>query len=314
MNALESFSLSDIADVDKDPDGFVRPVRETEDAAEKRSRVHCVRWARRSDVVVLKEVHLWAEDTVTCDVHTTAAHISELQASTRGTHTAAFFVQYLAVHIDTPHHYQWLLSCCGPPLKVLLGRSTAHPCFDEARCKLILRCVLTALNHLHTVCGFVHGDVSLGNIFTSLSFDSDSHVVLGDLEALAPLGATPAGSPGTLLYTSPERLRDSSLPCSAHDDIWAFGVVAYQLLTGSSCKAHPWCRDRTGNAVPDNFWALLDAMDRVRDTPSLQCLQETPLAMCSHDALRVVAACLSWQPAERPAASALLQHPWFDMP
>ncbi|KPA82929.1 putative protein kinase [Leptomonas pyrrhocoris] len=313
MSEFRSFSLSDVTDVDEDPEGFVRDVREAGDETETRSRVHCVRWSpQNNDIVVMKEVHLWEEDTVTTDVHAIAARINQLQSSTRGTASASCFVQYLALHVDTPHHYQWLLSRCGPSLRTLLDRRTTLPCFNELCVKQILRCVLTALHHLHSVCAFVHGDVSLGNIFTRLSFQEDSTVSLGDLEVLAPLGAEPDGSPGTLLYTSPERLQGDSLPHSAQDDVWAFGIVAYQLLTGNS-KAHPWCGDHTPISSPDSFWTLLDAMHQARDLASLAYLQETSLAESCPEALPVVATCLAWEPRDRPSAAALLQHPWLSV-
>ncbi|KPI89727.1 putative protein kinase [Leptomonas seymouri] len=312
MSALPVFSLNDITDVDEDPEDFVRPVREVGDASGRRSRVHCVRWSPQDDVVVMKEVHLWEEDTVTPDVLTIAARIGQLQSSTCGTTAASYFVRYLALHIDTPHHYQWLLSRCGPTLKALLDRSTTQPSFNELRCKHILRGVLMALDHLHNTCAFVHGDVSLSNIFTRLSFSEDHQVSLGDLETLAPLGADPSGSSGTLLYISPERLRECSLPYAVQDDIWAFGITAYQLLIGSS-KTHPWCGDHVASTSPDNFWAFLDAMNRMQGIPSLEYLRETSLAERCPKALPVVAACLSWEPCDRPSTSDLLKHPWFCM-
>ena len=312
MGELPTFSLSDITDVNEEQEGFVRPLREPGDAAVRRSRVHCVRWSSLPErVVVMKEVHLWEEDTVTSNVHTIAAHIARLQSSTHGLAVASYFVEYLAMHVDTPHHYQWLLSRCGPPLKTLLDRSTTRPCLSENCCKHVLHCVLTALHHLHDVCGLVHGDVSLGNIFIDLAFEESSDVLLGDLETLTPLGAAPSSFPGTPLYTAPERLQNSSLACAAHDDVWAVVITAYQLLTWVISKAHPWFSDHLSDGAADDFWTFLDALNARKALSPLEYLQKTPMATCSRDALAVVAACLSWEPSGRPTASALLQLPWF---
>lgn len=314
MSGLPPFTLDDVEEVESHVEGFVRPLhrRGAADAAARRTRVHCVRWLPLNAVVLMKEVHLWEEDTVTCDVHTIAARIAQLQSSVEATGVSSFFVRYLALHIDTSHHYQWLLSLCGPSLHDLMAADTAAPVFTEAHCRHLLRCVLLALDHLHGVCGSVHGDVSLANILTSATqLESLSDAMLGDLESISPIGAVPCASGTTALYTAPERLEDGAIPLCPSDDVWAFGVMAYQLLTHQA-QGHPWLNWYADASHPqENYWQFLNAMSALRDTPSLTYLQESALAACFPAAVPVVAACLSWQSCERPTAEVLLRHPWF---
>ncbi len=88
-----------------------------------------------------------------------------------------------------------------------------------------------ALDHVHAR-GFVHGDLKSANVL----FDDRGHVRLADFGVAAGLGRPP-GSPEEPLRAgvspfsaSPEQKRGE--PPSVADDVYGFGALAYELLTG----------------------------------------------------------------------------------
>ncbi|CAJ1022753.1 putative Protein tyrosine kinase/Protein kinase domain containing protein [Leishmania shawi] len=275
----------------------------------RRSRLRRVRWLPHQRIVILKEVDLWTEDCVTESVHVVAERLWRIRADARRTDRAQYFAEYLALHVDSPRHYQWLLNSYGPSLRDVLLTPSMTPLTEE-HCKAVLRRVLLALDHLHRMSTYVHADVSLGNVLTSSSSWDD--VVLGDLESVTPIGTVPSRCLGSYFFMAPERLVDGALPLCPHDDVWAFGVVCYNLLTWD--VAHPWCTLGTEADYSENYWALLDLMSKAKDVPPCQLLLQSPLSRCSKEALGFVGACLGWEPACRPSAAELLQHSWMLSP
>ncbi|MFN3686435.1 serine/threonine protein kinase [Salinarimonas sp.] len=81
-----------------------------------------------------------------------------------------------------------------------------------------------ALDVLHMQ-GWVHNDVSPGNVIV----DDDGAVVLIDYDLAGPAGAV-ARTPGTLPFTSPERLAGRPATCS--DDVYALASTLLYLASG----------------------------------------------------------------------------------
>jgi Tol biopolymer transport system component/tRNA A-37 threonylcarbamoyl transferase component Bud32 len=92
-------------------------------------------------------------------------------------------------------------------------------------------------------CGIVHRDLKPGNI--ALTADGNVKVLdfgiakrLAEPERAGTPGQTIAGTMlGTPAYMSPEQARGE--PCDQRADIWAFGCVLVELLTGRSPFARP---------------------------------------------------------------------------
>ena len=133
--------------------------------------------------------------------------------------------------------------------------------------------VAEALARVHEA-GFVHGDVKAANVL----LDDDGLARLADFGSVRMIGEQlpAAGSPYS---TSPERREGA--PAAPADDIYAFGVMLYELVSG-----HP-------PFYPD------PAPGRVADTvPATLTGQPVPPA-----ALRaLVSNCLAKNPVERPAS------------
>jgi serine/threonine protein kinase len=107
--------------------------------------------------------------------------------------------------------------------------------FSENQVKIILGELYLALSHVHAS-GYIHCDVKAENIM----FDHNGHVKLVDfglattlLEPLLSL-QQPMRVAGSLPYMAPELLYEGV--GGRHTDWWAFGVFAYELLTGCC----PW--------------------------------------------------------------------------
>jgi hypothetical protein len=146
--------------------------------------------------------------------------------------------------------------------------------------------LLDALAHAHAH-GIVHRDVKPANVLLCAGprpqvklFDFGLALV-GDEETLTAAGDVP----GTLAYTSPERLRGR--PAGPAADVWAVGVILWEALAGR----HP-------------FWAgtVLDTARRIdRGAPSLRTLRPD----LPPEVLDCVELALAPDPDRRPSARVL---------
>ncbi|MFC9706239.1 protein kinase [Streptomyces sp. NPDC056943] len=117
------------------------------------------------------------------------------------------------------------------PLQSLLADTAAPPPSGPA----LLVQICEGLHQLHTA-GWVHGDLKPGNVLLM----KDGSVRLGDFSTASELEGTHAYAAGfaTPDYTPPELLwsevgdRGTRIRPSA--DVWAFGVLAHTVLTGTS--------------------------------------------------------------------------------
>jgi len=99
-----------------------------------------------------------------------------------------------------------------------------------ARCAELMAEIADAIHHAH-VQGFVHRDLKPGNVIIDAQGKPhilDFGLALHDTSRRASEGEV-AGTP---IYMSPEQIRGETQQLDGRTDIWAMGVVLYELLTG----------------------------------------------------------------------------------
>ena len=113
----------------------------------------------------------------------------------------------------------------GSNLKLLSARS--DPMLAENVANVLIDASI-ALEHVHES-GFMHLDFKPENLILS----RNANVRLVDFDLSQPRPATPkkmSDNPGTPAYMAPEQIRRK--PIDHRVDIFAYGVTAYELLTG----------------------------------------------------------------------------------
>lgn len=331
---LPVFKWEDLDDGKNPPAKLVAPLTEWRSSrgsaacgASPHSRLRCIFWTPLGTFVILKEVHRWAEDTISSSGSEVSRHVATLQVrvaaaerfqgaeeddASSSSSDASRIAKYFAFRHDTADlSYSCLMECSGPSLYCLLVRTTADGSryLDMRRSRRLLRDVICGLDQLHRQANYVHGDVSLQNVLTRI--DDESSAVLGDLDSARPIGGVPPCAAESFLYSPPERLRNGDVPLHPSSDIWAFGIIFYQVLTGM-VKSHPLVSDGDGSGIYANFWAFLNLVELHQSRSIMEMLRrDVRLQKVPLDAVEVVGACLAWNPEERPSAAALLQVRWF---
>jgi serine/threonine protein kinase len=172
----------------------------------------------------------------------------------------------------------------GETVAQVLERDGPFPIPEAIR---VLRTVADALNHVHWS-GILHGDLKPQNIMLGAGGDVKL-LDFGVAHEMAQLAASNVFRSGTLAYMSPDQLLGDTLgPAS---DIYALGVVVYEMLTGRLPHA--------GRTV-----AELRMQRLLRPPVPVNWLRPS----CPRELADVVARALHPEPAERwPSALAFAQ-------
>jgi serine/threonine protein kinase len=113
----------------------------------------------------------------------------------------------------------------GPSLQTLIERQGA---LSPARTIAILSQIASALDFAHQR-QIIHRDIKPSNIL----IDQSGNAILTDFGLAKAIGggrSSSSGVVGTVEYMSPEQIENK--PLSAASDIYALGLVAYEMLTG----------------------------------------------------------------------------------
>jgi eukaryotic-like serine/threonine-protein kinase len=173
----------------------------------------------------------------------------------------------------------------GSNLKQLLAKW--DPLLQECVGNILID-MAVGLEHVHDS-GFMHLDFKPENVIVS----RNGSVRLIDFDLAQPRPDKPqkmAGHPGTPAYMAPEQLRHE--PIDHRVDIFAFGVSAYELLTGMK----PFPGD-----TPDEV--LQQQMDRSRFRAPRECNGDIPVGL-----EKAILKCLEREPDKRYAIASLLVH------
>lgn len=187
---------------------------------------------------------------------------------------------------QTPYFVMELIA--GVPITEFVNRNTLSV---EERIKLLQR-ACEAVQYAHQR-GVLHRDLKPSNILVDKSgraqiVDFGVARVLDSSAALQQTRMTQAGNLiGTLAYMSPEQIRGAIDEIDTRSDLYALGVIAYEVLTGS----RPYTLE-AGNFA-QNIAAITDE--------SPQSLRSQN-ALLSHDVELVIHKALAKVPAQRYAS------------
>lgn len=200
-------------------------------------------------------------------------------------------VGYYGSFISGPVLYILMEYCAAGSIFDMLRFAYPNGFPDEAQIATVLKSVLQALQYIHEN-GQVHRDIKPGNILVC----SDGSVMLGDFGVAASLveqGRRRARFTviGTPCYMAPEVFHEE-IGYTEKADIWSFGITAIEIATGSAPYA-------TLNP--------LDVIRRIMNAPP----PSLPKDRFSSEFCDLVKTCLNHSTGRRPAASQLLQHPFF---
>ena len=217
----------------------------------------------------------------------------EIRVSARLQHPGIVPVLSVGTAVGVPYYVMPYIA--GESLRHRMAQIEDGDGLPLARAVAILRDVARALAFAHEQ-GIIHRDIKPENIL--LSGDAAVVADFGVAKALdaartglgKPTTLTQAGtSPGTPAYMSPEQAAgDPSL--DARSDIYAFGVVAYELLAGE----HPFAHRQSVQAM---VAAHLTEAPRPLGARAAGVPQELAA---------LVMRCLAKNPEDRPASAGIL--------
>ena len=151
--------------------------------------------------------------------------------------------------------------------------------------------LIKALKYLHYKKRIVHCDLKPGNIFLTDKLE----VKLGDfgIAKKITLDFTPINNGGTVYYMAPESLGNNK-KCSFSIDIWAVGIIMYNLLTGKVPFHGNDRKETEKKIINDNFEFPQDIM-------------------ISEIAKDLIIQILNKEPNNRPSLDQILKHQFFRM-
>jgi len=168
---------------------------------------------------------------------------------------------------------------------------TTSGSLDESRTKSITYALLQSLAYLHSE-NTVHRDLKPENIVfcgenPKIIDFGDAKRVTDDTSYTDFVGSPP--------YMAPERLREHKGWQLKRSDVWAIGVIAFEMLTGRRCFPGT-SQQEVFEKITGNQWSWPQ-----RNTDD----------MPSEEMQSFVAECLCMDPVARPSAEKALSHPWF---
>lgn len=178
--------------------------------------------------------------------------------------------------------------------------------FAPQKCHQVLGQVLKALVYLHAQL-VPHGHLSPESLLIQ-------DTMLGPQVKLAwtPGQRRPEGhAPATLGFRGP-----GPLGCTA-GDIWAVACVVLVWWSNFDPAPHPWTQFTRSHSLQKNIYDALaqqppDLPKALLDLHLAVTVADEPLHSFLANLAKLLTLCLAWQPHDRPCASALLEHEFFE--
>jgi serine/threonine protein kinase len=173
---------------------------------------------------------------------------TEGAASIRFTNQSRYFVSTQTVGLDDGHPYIVMQLVRYPTLRNRLDAAGGRLGIEEAL--PVLMEIAEGLAELHSL-GYIHRDLKPENVFIHQQ-DADIQVMLVDFGLTkdgSDATATALRGAGTERYASPEQKK--GLPTTATSDIYSFGVVAFEVLTGELPGVGDQITDYANDVPPD---------------------------------------------------------------
>lgn len=201
-------------------------------------------------------------------------------------------VAFLGTERTASRLYIQLELCSGGSLLSALQRWGP---VSEAALRSYVRHAVRGLAYLHAS-GVIHRDIKCGNMLVD---EATGQVKLADFGCSKVLALQSVGGgacsqdvhtmAGTVQFMAPEAMQ-RDVPFGRKADIWSLGMAVVEMATGKPAWANP-----------------ATAVYKACFTDELPPLPDT----LSDDALDFLSRCFRRDPAERPAAAELLEHPFL---
>lgn len=189
----------------------------------------------------------------------------------------------IKINFDSPHgHLKHAISYC--PIDVwwwLLcpgSRSARAKPLHWTSCLKIAEDVAHGLAYIHQVSSLIHGNLKSSNVLLGVDFEA----CITDYCLALFADSSFSEDPDSAAYKAPEA-RSSSHKCTAKSDVYAFGVLLIELLTGKHPSQHP-------------FLAPADLQDWVRAMRDDDGSEDNRLEMLTE----VASICSATSPEQRP--------------
>lgn len=193
--------------------------------------------------------------------------------------------------------------CYGGELqdKVNIFRTTGEAPYDEAFICDVMKQTLRALAFMHSK-PFLHKDLKPQNIMLADKESSSIKVIdFGIAELFNPSQKFAAYVGGTRLFMAPESFRQEMTP---KVDIWAAGVILYNMLTGDYPFVAQWPPPRGKDQA---WWEQQTAYKICKEAPARNVLLNSWSPACADLLMKM----LEKDDTVRPDATQCLEHPWF---
>ncbi|OHT03742.1 CAMK family protein kinase [Tritrichomonas foetus] len=196
------------------------------------------------------------------------------------------------VLVDKKNVYVILERCEGGDLNDLVLDEGGLP---ESRARHYFKHIMGAISYIHNL-GIAHRDIKLENILVT-SQDCAKLTDFGLCKQASTDSPMMKTTCGTLVYSAPEIIKEEPYN-GMIADIWSAGVVLYAMVSNH----FPWVSDP--NLPPDRM---------VAETARQITEGDIQLPNVTYELQDLIGCMLTVDPADRPTAEDILQHPWMEM-